>query len=84
VSTRPERLRLETERHVIEGVVQLPTAGYRSRTTDFFNAHGGDFIPVTDAEVRFLDATSPPERHAFLAVSARHVVLVCELPDAAG
>ena len=37
---RRERVRIETQRHEIEGTVQLPSEGYRSRTTDFLNAQG--------------------------------------------
>src|SRR5215211_4234264 len=73
------RARLETERHVIEGTVQLPSEGYRSRMTDFLNAHGTDFLPVTDAELTWVGSARPTETHAYLAVSVRHIVLVVEL-----
>jgi hypothetical protein len=86
---RRERVRIETERHVVEGTLQLPNEGYRSRMTDFLNSHESDFLPITDAELTWHDAARPPERHGYLAVSARHVVLVVELEslgafDAAG
>jgi uncharacterized protein DUF6812 len=73
------RVRLETERHVIEGTLQLPNEGYRSRLTDFLNSHESDFLPVTDAELRARDTEGAAERHAYLAVSVRHVVLGVEL-----
>jgi hypothetical protein len=76
---RRQRVRIETERHVIEGTLQMPHEGYRSRMTDFLNGHEQDFVPVTDAEVTWLDGTRRPERLAYVAVSARHVVLVTEL-----
>jgi len=79
VPHRRERVRIETERHVIEGVLQLPHEGYRSRTTDFLNAHDGGFLAVTDAHVRWLDGSHPEERQDYVAVSARHVVIVSEL-----
>ncbi len=75
---RRHRLRIETERHSIEGIVQLPDVGFRSRTTDFLNAHDRDFIAVTDAELR-PHGGGEAERHAYVAVSARHIVLVVEL-----
>src|ERR1700754_1406607 len=83
------RVRLETEGHVIEGTLQLPREGYRSRMTDFLNSHDSDFLPVTDASLMPRDAGSAPERHAYLAVSVRHIVLCVELEslgtfDAAG
>jgi hypothetical protein len=76
---RRERVRFETARHEIEGTLQLPNEGFRSRTTDFLNAHGDQFIALIDAEVTWLDGSRAPERHEFLAVAARHVVMVLEL-----
>jgi hypothetical protein len=75
------RVRLETERHVIEGTLQLPSEGYRSRMTDFLNSHDSDFLPVTDARLGGLAADGPVERHEYLAVSVRHIVLGVELED---
>jgi hypothetical protein len=76
---RRARVRIETDRHVVEGTLQLPAEGYRSRLTDFLNAHGDDFIAVTDAELARQDGGGPLENHPYLAVAARHVVLVVEL-----
>jgi hypothetical protein len=76
---RHERVRIETQRHEIEGTLQLPTEGFRSRTTDFLNAHERDFLALTDAEIRWLDDSRPAERHDFLAVAVRQVVVVLEL-----
>jgi len=76
---RRERVRIETDRHEIEGTVQLPSEGYPSRTTDFLNAHERDFLALTDVEVRWLDAARATERHEFLALAVRHIVLVLEL-----
>ena len=83
------RVRLETERHAIEGTLQLPSEGYRSRMTDFLNSHDSDFLPVTDATLTLRGEDRPPERHEYLAVSVRHLVLGLELEslgtfDAAG
>ena len=74
------RVRLETDRHVIEGTLQLPSEGYRSRMTDFLNSHDSDFLPVTDA-VLTAHGDDAPERHDYLAVSVRHVMLGVELED---
>lgn len=76
---RRERVRVETHRHIIEGTLQLPHEGYRSRTTDFLNAHDSDFIALLDAEVTWADGSREPEHQDFLAISARHVILVTEL-----
>jgi hypothetical protein len=76
---RRERVRIETQRHEIEGTLQLPTEGFRSRTTDFLNAHEREFLALTDAEIRWLDDSRPVERHEFLAVAVRQIVMVFEL-----
>jgi uncharacterized protein DUF6812 len=78
---RRERVRIETQRHDMVGVLQLPNEGYRSRTTDFLNAHEREFLALTDVEVTWLDGSRPPERHDYLAVATRHVVMVLELED---
>ena len=77
--SRRERVRIETARHEIEGTLLLPNEGFRSRTTDFLNAHGDEFLALTDAEVTYLDGARAPERHDFLALASRQVVLVVEL-----
>ena len=76
---RRERVRIETQRHDIEGTVQLPNEGYRSRTTDFLNAHERDFLALTDVEVSWIDSSRPTERHEYLAVGVPHIVMVVEL-----
>jgi hypothetical protein len=76
---RRERVRVETARHEIEGTLQLPNEGFRSRTTDFLNSQGNDFLALTEAEVTWLDGSRAPEQHEFLALAARHVVMVVEL-----
>src|SRR5919106_1519476 len=73
------RVRLETENHAIEGTLQLPNEGYRSRMTDFLNSHDSDFLPITDAQVSWQGDERPPESHEYLAVSVRHIVLGVEL-----
>ena len=76
---RRERVRIETQRHEIEGTVQLPSEGFRSRTTDFLNAHERDFLALTDVELTWLDSSRERERHEYLALAVRHIVLVVEL-----
>ena len=76
---RRERVRIETQRHEIEGTLQLPNEGFRSRTTDFLNAHEREFLALTDAEIQWLDSSREPERHEFLAVAVRQIVVVLEL-----
>ena len=76
---RHERVRIETQRHEIVGTLQLPNEGFRSRTTDFLNAHEREFLALTDVEIRWLDSSRQVERHEFLAVAVRQIVVVLEL-----
>ena len=76
---RRERVRVETARHEIVGTLQLPNEGFRSRTTDFLNSVGDDFLALTDADVSWVDGSRASERHEFLAVAVRHVVILVEL-----
>jgi hypothetical protein len=72
---RTERVIIETNRHRIVGALTLPREGYRSRMSDYLNASERDFISLTDVEVAVLDGDAPAERHEFVVVSLRHIVL---------
>jgi len=72
---RRERIRLETQRHCIEGLIVLAADGYRSRVSDVLNAPERDFLTLTDVTLQPLDG-GPPEQHEFLAVARAHVVYV--------
>lgn len=78
---RRERIRLETSRHRIEGLIVLAADGYRSRVSDVLNAVERDFLTLTDATLQPLDG-GPLERHDFLAVARAHVVYVVSAPSA--
>src|SRR3954454_9243767 len=78
---RRERVRIETQRHEMVGTLHLPNEGYRSRTTDFLNAHEREFLALTDVDVRWLDSANEPEHHDYLAVAVPHIVMVIELED---
>src|SRR3954447_1769426 len=80
MQVRRVRVQIETERLRITGVLQLPTEGYRSRTTDFLNGHDTGFIALTDAEVLPIDG-SPGESRDYVAVGCRHIVALAELED---
>ena len=70
---RQERIRIETERHQIEGVLTLARDGYRSRVSDVLNASERDFITLTDVTVKPLDG-GPTELHDYLSLARRHIV----------
>ena len=73
IEHRRERIRIETERHRIEGVLTLARDGYRSRVSDVLNASERDFITLTDVTVAPLDGGAK-ELHAYLTLARRHIV----------
>jgi hypothetical protein len=77
---RQERIRIETARHRIEGIVTLAREGYRSRVSDVLNASERDFLTLTDVSLRPLDG-GPLELHPFLAVARRHIVFAVSPPE---
>lgn len=73
IDHRRERIRVETQRHRIEGYVTLARDGFRSRVSDMLNASERDFLTLTDATITPLDG-GPAETHRFLAVARGHIV----------
>jgi hypothetical protein len=71
---RQERILIETPRHRIQGFLTLARDGYRSRVSDVLNASEREFLTLTEVTVAPLDG-GPTERHPFLAVARRHIVL---------
>jgi hypothetical protein len=82
VDQRQERVRIETERHRIEGVLTLARDGYRSRVSDVLNASERDFITLTDVTVAPLDG-GPVELHAYMSLARHHIVFAVAAPGQA-
>ncbi len=82
VDQRQERVRIETERHRIEGVVTLARDGYRSRVSDVLNASERDFITLTEVTVSPLEG-GPVELHAYMSLARRHIVFAVAAPEQA-
>ncbi len=82
VDHRQERIRIETERHRIEGALTLPRDGYRSRVSDLLNASERDFITLTEVTVAPLEG-GPVELHPYLSLARRHIVFAVAAPDQA-
>ena len=80
---RKERIRIETERHRIEGALTLARDGYRSRVSDVLNAAERDFITLTEVTVSPLEG-GPIELHPYLSVARRHIVFAVPVDDSAG
>ena len=55
IERRVERVRFETDRHVVIGDVTLPPEGYQSRFSDSLNRPDIDFVPVVNVEITPLD-----------------------------
>src|SRR5947209_20016641 len=81
VEKRRERVRIETERHRIEGVLTLARDGYRSRVSDVLNASERDFITLTEVTVAPLEG-GPLELHAYMSLARRHIVFAVAAPEA--
>ena len=73
MDNRKERIRIETERHRVEGILTLARDGYRSRVSDVLNASERDFLTLTDVAVTPLDG-GPVELHPYLTLARRHIV----------
>jgi hypothetical protein len=80
---RKERIRIETERHRIEGVLTLARDGYRSRVSDVLNASERDFLTLTDVTVAPLEG-GPIELHSYLTLARRHIVFAVAASDSTG
>ena len=76
---RRERIRIETDRHRVEGLIHLARDGYRSRVSDVLNASERDFITLTEVTVWPLDG-GPSELHPFLTIARRHIVFAASAP----
>jgi hypothetical protein len=81
IDHRQERIRIETERHRIEGSLTLARDGYRSRVSDVLNASERDFLTLTDVTVEPL-AGGPVELHPFLTLARRHIVFAVAASEA--
>jgi len=81
VDEATRRISLETSRHRITGHVRLPPDGYRSRLSDYLNSQERLFLPLTDVVITRLDGAGTEERHSFVAVSTRHVVMAIPLDE---
>jgi hypothetical protein len=80
MQVRRVRVQIETERLRITGTLQLPTEGYRSRTTDYLSANEQGFIALTKAQLVPVGGGEPSD-HDFVAVGCQHIATVVELED---
>lgn len=83
INQRRERVRIETERHRIEGLLTLARDGYRSRVSDVLNASERDFVTLTEVTVAPLEG-GPAEHHPYLTLARRHIVFAVAASEGAG
>ena len=72
IRRRVERVSLETDRHLVEGDLTLPPAGYQSRFSDSLNRGDLEFVALTNAKITQLTDGSVSEL-PFIALSKRHI-----------
>lgn len=77
---RRERIRIETERHRITGLLTLARDGYRSRVSDVLNAPERDFLTLTEVSVEPLSG-GPVELYPYLTVARDHIVFAVAAPE---
>jgi uncharacterized protein DUF6812 len=80
INHRRERIKIETERHRIEGFITLARDGYRSRVSDVLNASERDFLTLTEVSVAPLQG-GPIELHRYLTLARRHIVFAVAASD---
>ena len=73
---RQEHVVLETERYRIEGMLTLPSEGYRSRVSDFVNQRDRDFFTLSDAKISVLEHPGDVRELPFVMVGRRHITLL--------
>lgn len=74
VEHRRERVKFETDRHLVVGDVTLPPEGYQSRFSDAINRGDIAFIPLTDVEITSLEGGETVRRE-FIVLGKAHVKL---------
>ena len=75
MTSRVERIVLETDNHRIVGDLSLPKDGYLSRLSDYLNREELIFVPLTNAIVAPRDGSGPGHERGFIAVARVHIQL---------
>jgi hypothetical protein len=83
IDHRRERIRVETERHRIEGFLTLARDGYRSRVSDVLNASERDFLTLTEVTLEPLQG-GPVELHPYLTLARRHIIFAVAASEEPG
>src|SRR5687768_3078023 len=81
VDVRRERVVVETDRYRVEGMMTLPTEGYRSRISDHVNRRDQEFFTIVDAELVALDGSGRDWTAPVLMLARRHIRLIVPAAD---
>ena len=73
---RQERVVVETDRYRVEGMLTLPSEGYRSRLSDYVNRRDYDFFTIVDARLQALDGSGRDWSTPVLMLARRHIRLI--------
>ncbi|MEN6422864.1 MAG: hypothetical protein ABFD76_13060 [Smithella sp.] len=76
MEVRLERVVVETDRYRVEGQINLPQEGYRSRLSDYLNRKDQEFLILVNAELNALDGSGRDWSTPVLMLARRHIRLV--------
>jgi len=81
MEVRLERVVVETDRYRVEGQINLPQEGYRSRLSDYLNRKDQEFIILLNVELLSLDGSGRDWQTPVLMLARRHIRLVVPVND---
>jgi hypothetical protein len=76
VDVRKERVVVETDRYRVEGMMTLPSEGYRSRVSDHVNRRDQAFFTMVDCKLVSLDDSGRDWDTPVLMLARRHIRLI--------
>jgi hypothetical protein len=82
IERRVERVKFETDRLLVIGIVTLPPEGYQSRFSDSLNRPEISFIPLVNVEIRALDGGGV-EKREFIVINKNHVRIAFPIEEVA-
>jgi hypothetical protein len=81
VEVRKEKVVVETDRYRVEGMMTLPSEGYRSRVSDHVNRRDQQFFTMVDCRLTALDGSGRDWDTPVLMLAQRHIRLIVPEPD---
>jgi len=76
MEVRLERVVVETDRYRVEGQINLPQEGYRSRLSDYLNRRDQEFLILLNVELNALDGSGRDWSTQVLMLARQHIRLV--------